>query len=145
MTSIDSLRQRQLAEAAPMSEQSSIMMYRNPLAPVERPNMAELAREIEGTISPASETGPSDPEPTKSDEPKNKKKRWVERIPESLREPLLLLIVYLILSTESVKLRAAQYITAINPDENGKVSMSGVVLYGLLLVTVYTGLKKLIL
>lgn len=62
-----------------------------------------------------------------------------------IKEPLLLLIIYLILSQATVKLFAANYIPYLNPGPDGSVPFIGILIYGILLVTIYFLSKKLLL
>lgn len=76
-------------------------------------------------------------------EPKRKQKRNI--IPEFLKEPMLLLSVYLILSLGFVKRTIGTYISYINPTDDGNVSFLGIIIYGSILTVSYTILKHLFL
>ena len=66
-------------------------------------------------------------------------------IPEVLREPILILVIYVLLSQPIVKDTLGQYIKQINPDMEGKVSFTGVVIYGIILASLYALAKRFIL
>ncbi len=65
-------------------------------------------------------------------------------IPNNLKDPLLLLIIYMILSQSSVRQLFGKYITLINPDQEGIVSTVGVLIYGLIMVGMFMLIKKLL-
>jgi len=66
-------------------------------------------------------------------------------IPFGWKEPLLLLIIYLLLSQAIVRQTVGKYIPQLNPSADGTVSFVGVLIYGILLVTVYFILKKILI
>lgn len=66
-------------------------------------------------------------------------------IPVQLREPLLLLIVFIILSQPIVRNNIAKYIKYINCDDDGNVPFTGILIYGLILVTIFIMAKKYVL
>lgn len=65
-------------------------------------------------------------------------------IPEWLKEPLLILLIYIILSQNFTKVFIGKYIKYINPSTDGTVSFLGVVIYGTILAVLYIILKKLL-
>jgi hypothetical protein len=72
------------------------------------------------------------------------KKSIKMRISAFLKEPILLLVLFVILSTNPVKNAIGQYIQSINPDENGVVGIIGIASYGLVLVVLFTIIRYLI-
>lgn len=66
-------------------------------------------------------------------------------IPKWLREPLLILVIYLILSQTIVKDTIGKYIKQINPGTDGSVSFVGVLIYGIILAVLYVIIKKYLL
>lgn len=58
-------------------------------------------------------------------------------IPFGWKEPLLLLFIYLLLSQALVKQFLGKYIPQLNPGGDGTVGFLGVLIYGILLVTIY--------
>lgn len=64
-------------------------------------------------------------------------------IPEWLKEPLLLLVIYVILSFGFVKKTIGNYIVYINPGSDGYVSWFGILIYGIILTGSYTLFKRL--
>lgn len=72
--------------------------------------------------------------------PDNTKKT---KIPEAIREPLAILILYILLSNEHVKLFIGKYVHHINPDDTGKVPLTGIIAYGIILAVLFSVTKKL--
>lgn len=66
-------------------------------------------------------------------------------IPREWREPVLLLIVYLLLSQKVVRQTLGNYIKQLNPDVEGTVGFAGLLIYGVLFVAVYFLAKKYLL
>lgn len=57
---------------------------------------------------------------------------------------LILFILYFVLSQEMVKDFFAKYFTSLNVDQEGKVGVQGVIIYGLILTILYMILKKIL-
>lgn len=70
---------------------------------------------------------------------------YLSFIPEILREPLIILVLFILLSEAFVQENIGKYIPQVNPCSEGKVSRVGVVIYGIVLVILYMILKKLLL
>ncbi len=70
---------------------------------------------------------------------------YLSFIPDMLREPLLLLVLFVILSEGTVKDTISKYISQLNPDFNGRVSRVGVIIYGVILATLFVLGKKLLM
>lgn len=68
----------------------------------------------------------------------------VQKIPEMFREPLILVIVYVILSTDIIKNTIGEYIPQIKP-KDGSVNFIGYLIYGIILAILFTVIKKLVL
>lgn len=66
-------------------------------------------------------------------------------IPFGWKEPLLLLAVYLLMSQAAVRHVSSTYIKQLNPGPDGTVGFIGVLIYGIILVTIYFVLKKLLI
>ncbi len=83
----------------------------------------------------------SDIEPIIS-EPKKKKKY----LPHFLKEPILLLSIYLLMSQDFVRQALSKQIKYLNPDKiTGTVPMTGIFIYGLILVSIYTFFKVILI
>jgi hypothetical protein len=63
-------------------------------------------------------------------------------IPHNFKDPLILLVIYFILSQASVRQLFGKYITYINPNEEGIVSQAGIIIYGIILVVLFMIIKK---
>lgn len=72
------------------------------------------------------------------------KTKVFEKIPILFREPLIIVIVYVILSLDIVKQTLGSYIPQIKPGANG-VHIVGYVIYGLIMAIAIMTLKKLLL
>lgn len=65
-------------------------------------------------------------------------------INEDIKQVIIIIMLYMILSLGFVKKTVGNYVSYINPDEHGKVGLFGVFIYGLLLAVLFIGLKKAI-
>ncbi len=63
-------------------------------------------------------------------------------IPEKFREPLIIFLLFVLLSHPFVKNNLGKYIKQINPDDSGRVGLTGIVIYGVLLATLFYLVKK---
>lgn len=66
------------------------------------------------------------------------------KIPEFFRDPLLIWIIFILLSQNFIKQLIGKYVKQINPNEDGVVSFMGVVIYGLIFAVLF-GLIKFLL
>uniref|UniRef100_A0A6C0EBD7 Uncharacterized protein n=1 Tax=viral metagenome TaxID=1070528 RepID=A0A6C0EBD7_9ZZZZ len=74
----------------------------------------------------------------------NKTESWGSYVPNFIKEPILLLLIYLILSQEFVRQYIAKYVTYLEP-KNGSVPVTGIVIYGIILTVLFTFFKKILL
>ena len=90
---------------------------------------------------------------TETDTDDNKKPVKVEKkfkfkipfkIPEFVRDPLLIWIIFILLSQNFIKQLIGKYVKQINPNEEGVVTFMGVVIYGLIFAVLF-GLIKFLL
>jgi len=70
-----------------------------------------------------------------------KKEKDIFQIPELIKDAGLIWIIYLVLSINIIKNFVAQYLTVLNPNEEGVVSFKGVAIYGFLLAIMYIVIK----
>ena len=75
------------------------------------------------------------------EKPKKKKVNKTSSIPDMLKDPVLIWLIYILMSQNFFKNLVGKYLTTINPNEEGIVSFTGVAMYGLILVTFYTLIK----
>ena len=84
---------------------------------------------------------------TEEEKPKKKKSKssfFNFSIPEMVKDPILIWIIYMLMSQNFFKKLIGKYITQINPNEEGVVSFTGIAVYGLILVVLYTLIKFLL-
>jgi hypothetical protein len=62
----------------------------------------------------------------------------------NLRDPIIIFILYIILSQSSVIGFFGKYIKQLNPDDDGKFSFAAVVIYGIILVGLFIIIRKFI-
>ena len=62
-----------------------------------------------------------------------------------IKDFILLFSIYFILSQDMIKDLFSGYFTCLNPDEEGKVGVKGVIVYGLILTTIFMLSKKYLL
>jgi len=66
-------------------------------------------------------------------------------IPSLLKDAIIILTIYIILSQAIVRDTIGKYVKQINPDDEGKFPFTGVLIYGIILATLFVLVKKLIL
>lgn len=96
--------------------------------------------------SPSNQDIPEDPMTDDSSDEEDDNNTISENsyLPEWLKESILILIIYIILSQGMVQSFFGKYIKYINPDENGSVPFIGIVIYGIILVVLYLLFKYLL-
>ena len=63
---------------------------------------------------------------------------------KDIKEIILIVTIYFILSTEYIKSQIGKYVKYINPDNEGNVSFIGVLIYGLLLGVIFIMTKTIL-
>lgn len=111
------------------------------------PDMENLARDI-------SDNMPEDTYMSKSSEVEEEDKTTRERkgilnigkrIPERMQEPLLIIIIFMILSQPRVRMMIGKYIPQINPDRTGQVQLIGIVIYAIIFAVLFGVIKKIVM
>lgn len=74
-----------------------------------------------------------------------KKTGIVEKIPFLFREPLIIVVVYVILSLDIVKQTLGSYIPQIKPNAGGNIQFIGYIIYGMIMAIAIMTMKKLLL
>jgi hypothetical protein len=69
----------------------------------------------------------------------------MNRVPKRLRDPLLIIVLFIILSQPVVRDTIGKYIKQINPDQYGKIPLSGIVIYGLIFSVLFDLSKRFLL
>ena len=86
--------------------------------------------------------------PAKIKEPKtsnnkdiNEKKHFINSIfkthKQNIKDFLIIVVAYIILSTETARTFIGSYITSINPNEEGIVGFNGILIYGIILALLF--------
>ena len=84
---------------------------------------------------------------TEEEKPKKKKSKgsfFNFKIPEMIKDPILIWVIYMLMSQNFFKKLIGKYLTQINPNEEGIVPFSGIAIYGLVMVVLYTLIKFLL-
>jgi len=151
------LQAEQSHGAAHQSQQSQQDPYYNIRTPEEYPqwlpknsnatqNMEELARDISDNL----------PEDEDEEQPISKSKHeesfddsesgFISNIPVQFRDPILIFVIFVILSQPFLKRNIGQYIKQINPSsETGEVAMTGIVIYGLIFALCFWAIKRFLI
>jgi hypothetical protein len=113
-------------------------------------NIKNLVRDINKDLddfvpSRTRDTEDNDTTDGEQEEPIKSKKSYKDYIPNIIKEPILLLAVYLLLSQDFIKRAVANHITYLNPASDGSVSFIGIFIYGVILVVLHTFFKKILL
>ncbi len=84
---------------------------------------------------------------TEEEKPKKKKSKnsfFNFTIPEMVKDPILIWVIYMLMSQNFFKKLIGKYLTQINPNEEGVVSFTGIAIYGLVMVVLFTLIKFLL-
>ena len=73
------------------------------------------------------------------------KNSFMRNVPDYLREPLIIFVIYMILSLDIVKKALASYIPQLKPSSDGNVQLVGIAVYGMILGIIYSVAKKLLM
>ena len=96
--------------------------------------------------SKSQNTEDSEDDSTEKEEDINSKNKNSDLyIPEILKEPLLIIIIYVVMSQGFVRKGIGSYISYINPGQDGYVSLIGYVIYGTILALLFMFFKKIII
>lgn len=80
--------------------------------------------------------------PSKNDSDSIEENIHISKIPLSFREPLIFLMVYILLSLPVVKKFIGEYIKQVNPLSDGNVPVSGIIIYGIIMVCLFMIIRK---
>ncbi len=112
----------------------------------ELPDIEDLARDISDNLPDDIIVSRVSEEPEEMDEPVKKSRGgYLSKVPEMLREPLIIVALYIILSQPQIRDNIAKYITQLNPDSQGQTALAGVVIYGIILAVLYGVSKRVLL
>lgn len=141
---------------------AQIMGVAKPLAPEIDPqeneaasqNIKHLVKDLNKSLDgygPSKKTSiltdDSENDTDEEENPKIKKKNqsYGSYIPTLLKEPLLLLIIYIIMSQSFVKKAITTYIPQLENNLDGSKTFLGIVMYGTILAVLFTLFKKILL
>lgn len=117
--------------------------YRSQMVPQNTcavPNMEDLARDISRGMPAEAIEGVDFAEDDASS-----KDGMLSFLPEVLREPVILIVLFLVISHPIVQEKLAVYIPQTAPDATGKFSFTSVLIYGVILATLFVLAKKLLM
>lgn len=105
-------------------------------------DIEELAKDINDNLT--EDTFASVPE-SAEEQHANTNLNLFSNVPSILREPIIILILFIILSQPMVKEQLGKYIKQLNPDMEGKFTFAGIVIYGIIFAALFALIKKFIL
>lgn len=115
-------------------------------------NMDALAKEVSGDIDelnipPIEEhfTPPAKQTKQITVQIEQKNTGIMGKIPVFLREPTIIVLIYVILSLDIVKKTLSSYIPQIKPTSDGGVMFIGIVIYAMIMAILFVVIKKLLL
>jgi len=112
-----------------------------------KPKKKKLKSNGKNKSKKSKDTETDEDEEKKEEKEKSDKKSKFKlpfKIPEFIRDPLLIWIIFILLSQNFIKQLIGKYVKQINPNEDGVVSFLGVVIYGLIFAVLF-GLIKFLL
>lgn len=117
-------------------------------------NMDQLAREVNDSLDDLNIPLDS-PKQQLTNRPRQIQKQQKEqtknnegimgKVPIFLREPIIIVLIFIILSLDVVKKTLSSYIPQIKPSADGSVLFVGIVIYAMILAISYSVAKKLLL
>lgn len=75
----------------------------------------------------------------------HKKSSYGSYIPTCLKEPILLIIIYVIMSQEFIHKMLCNYISYVNVQDDGRVPLIGIIIYGSILALIFMIFKKILI
>jgi hypothetical protein len=69
----------------------------------------------------------------------------LSKIPQQWRDPLIILVSYVILSHPSVRDSITAHVKMLNPDNEGNIAFGGIVIYGSILALLFVLIKTVLL
>lgn len=116
-------------------------------------NMDQLAREVNDSLDDLN-TPQEPPKQQPSIRPRQLQKQQKEqkdndgimgRVPMFLREPIIIVLIYVVLSLDIVKKTLSSYIPQIKPSADGSILFVGIIIYAMILAISYSVAKRLLL
>jgi hypothetical protein len=111
-------------------------------------NNIDESRKNKKKVKKDSETD-TDTEESEKEEIKKKKKKsnnssFGFNIPDMVKDPILIWLIYMLMSQNFFKKLIGNYITLINPTDEGVVPLTGIAVYGVILVSLYSFIKLIL-
>ena len=97
----------------------------------EEVDVEELAKHINKNINEGKGRESED------DDDKDDEDKFNMSLPKNFKEPLLFLAIYVVMSFATVREFLGTYITYLNPNEEGVVSFAGIIIYGVIMVSLF--------
>jgi hypothetical protein len=157
-TPVDGLRQfpqqqyQQQGMQPPISQQQMMQQQIPPQIMMQQPNMFPPQQQMGDMNIPNIDLNdlPPMPMPPPRIQPKHIKKSGTkfppfEKIPQAFRAPLILVVLFIIMSLDVVKQTIGAYIPQIRPNTTGNVSLIGYGVYGIILAIAFETLKNMLL
>lgn len=107
-------------------------------------NIEELARDINYNLGKETMDGTTGGANAEQEEKSIDSAHFVDNIYSILKDPLIIFVLFMILSNGTVKETIGKYITQINPNQEGVVPFAGVVIYGLLFAVLFALIKRFV-
>lgn len=110
-------------------------------------NIGDIAQEVSDSL----DNLPEKPPQRQHIKPKQiindnvNKDKFMYKLPQIVREPLIIAVIYIILSLDVVKKTLSTYIPQVKQTTDGNVLFTGVVVYALIFAIMYVVAKKLLL
>lgn len=115
--------------------------------PTNFDNMENLARDISDNLPADNFSAGVSDVPEEEDiiiaEPENG--GYLSKVPKMLREPLIIVVLFIILSQPIIRDNIAKYVRQINPDLDGKVPFVGILIYGIIFAVLFVVAKKFLM
>lgn len=110
-------------------------------------SMDQLAKEVNDSLDEITVQHEQPRQQSFPTEPQKKLNQGgvMKNVPEFLREPLILVIIYIILSLDVVKKTLSAYIPQIKPTADGNILFVGILIYAIILAISYVVVKKALL
>lgn len=157
-TPVDGLRQfppqqypQQMGQQ-PISQQQMMQQQMPPQIMMQQPNMFPPQQQMGDMNMPHIDLDDLPPMPIAPQriQQKHIKKSGTkfppfEKIPQAFRAPIILVILFIIMSLDVVKQTIGAYIPQIRPNATGNVSLIGYAVYGAILAIAFETLKNMLL
>lgn len=149
-TPIDSLKFMQPSQNRQYTNvQTSDIIEDDERQPMNRDdrNIGDIAQEVSDSLDNIPEKmPPRQYVKTKQTTPDNlNKDKFMYKLPPIVREPVIIILIYIILSLDVVKKTLSTYIPQVKQTSDGNVLFTGVVVYALIFAIMYVVAKKLLL